>query len=190
MCLEVLSDSANRTGRGVFMSANKRREDILGALSENPVSASSLATKFGVSRQVIVSDIALLRASGHPVISTPKGYVTDIQEKKGGILKVIMCKHLNEGLAEELFTIVDNGATVMDVIVEHSVYGQIQLNLNLSSRYECEEFLKNLRESNSSPLAGLTEGIHFHTILCPNEECYERIVVELKRQGILTEEKI
>lgn len=173
------------------MSANKRRADILEILNGNPVSASTLAVRFGVSRQVIVSDIALLRASGHRVISTPKGYVIDImQEKKEGILKVIMCRHLNEGLEEELFTIVDNGATVIDVIVEHSVYGQIQLNLNLSSRYDCEEFLKNLRESNSSPLAGLTDGVHFHTILCPDEECYERIIADLKKQGILTEEKI
>jgi len=172
------------------MSGNKRRADILEILNESPVSASTLAVKFGVSRQVVVSDIALLRASGHRIISTPKGYVMDIQEKKEGILKVIMCRHLNEGLEEELFTIVDNGATVIDVIVEHSVYGQIQLNLNLSSRYDCEEFLKNLKESNSSPLAGLTDGVHFHTILCPDEECYQRIVADLKKQGILTEEKI
>lgn len=188
MYLGDSKDSVNR--KDIFMNGNERRQEILGILNKNPVSASSLAAKLGVSRQVIVSDIALLRASGHPVVSTPRGYVIDEGGRRKGVLKVITCRHLHEGLEDELFTIIDHGATVLDVIVEHSVYGQIQLNLNLSSRYDCEEFLKNLRESNAAPLAELTDGVHFHTILCPDEQCYERIVEDLRKQGIFIEEKI
>ena len=116
MYLGDSKDSANR--KDIFMNGNERRQEILGILNKNPVSASSLAAKLGVSRQVIVSDIALLRASGHPVVSTPRGYVIDEGGRRKGVLKVITCRHLQEGLEDELFTIVDHGATVLDVIVD------------------------------------------------------------------------
>lgn len=169
------------------MTGNERRQAVLESLSSRAISASALAGKFAVSRQIIVSDIALLRAAGHPVTSTPRGYVLSAKEAQIGIHKVIMCRHLNEGIEDELYTIVDNGATVLDVIVEHSVYGQIQIDLDISSRYECDEFLKKLRASFAAPLAGLTGGVHFHTILCPDEQCYERVLEVLRKKGILVE---
>lgn len=169
------------------MNGNERRNAILDKLGKKPVSASFLASLFTVSRQVIVSDIALLRAAGNPIESTPRGYVMNVDNEKKGILKVIVCKHLNEGIEDEIYTIVDNGARMLDVIVEHSVYGQIQINLDISSRYDCDEFLKKLKNSTASPLAELTSGVHFHTILCPDEKCYTRILEALKAKGILLE---
>lgn len=169
------------------MTGNERRAMILDNLSSKPVSASALAAKFEVSRQVIVSDIALLRASGCPITSTPRGYVVDSKLERRGIHKVIMCRHLNDGIEDEIYTIVDNGATILDVIVEHSVYGQIQIDLDISSRYECDEFLKKLKASSAAPLAELTMGVHFHTILCPDEECYERVIAALRKKHILVE---
>lgn len=170
------------------MTGNDRREYILSKLCEKPLSASSLATEFSVSRQIIVSDIALLRAAGNPIESTPRGYVIKHKEAKSGIIKVVMCRHLNEGVEDELYTIVDNGAKILDVIVEHDVYGQIQINLEIASRYDCDELLRKLKESKASPLAGLTSGVHFHTILCPDEICYKRIISTLKEKSILFEE--
>ena len=48
------------------MNAAQRRECILTRLSgaQNPVSASALAAELGVSRQIVVGDVALLRAGG------------------------------------------------------------------------------------------------------------------------------
>lgn len=170
------------------MTGNERRDYILKKLGEKPVSASSLATEFSVSRQIIVSDIALLRAGGNPIESTPRGYVIKQKEDKKGIIKVIMCKHLKEGVEDEIYTIIDNGAKILDVIVEHDVYGQIQINLDIASRYECDEFLRKLKKSAASPLAGLTSGVHFHTILCPDETCYKRVIEILREKKILFEE--
>lgn len=169
------------------MSGTERRDEVLKKLGKKPISASSLAAIFSVSRQIIVSDIALLRAAGESIESTPRGYILNKDEKQG-LIKVIMCKHLNDGVEDEIYTVVDNGAEIIDVIVEHSVYGQIQINLNLASRYDCDEFLKKLQKSAVTPLAGLTSGVHFHTILCPSEECYDRIIEKLKKKQILIEE--
>lgn len=170
------------------MTGNERRDYILSKLCENPVSASSLAAEFSVSRQIIVSDIALLRAAGNPIESTPRGYVIKKKEDRSGIIKVIMCRHLNEGVEDELYTIIDNGAKILDVIVEHDVYGQIQINLDIASRYDCDQLLRKLKKSAASPLAGLTSGVHFHTILCPDESCYKRILEVLREKKILFEE--
>ena len=56
------------------MNTIDRREDIVRRLtiSAEPISASSLAAAYGVSRQIIVGDIALLRASGEKISSTPR----------------------------------------------------------------------------------------------------------------------
>ena len=59
------------------MQREKRKDNIIQKLqsTDSPVSASSLAKEFGVSRQIIVGDIAILRAEGHDISSTPRGYV-------------------------------------------------------------------------------------------------------------------
>ena len=56
------------------MHAKERREAILSRLEQacDPVSATALAGALSVSRQVIVGDIALLRASGAPIAATPE----------------------------------------------------------------------------------------------------------------------
>ena len=67
------------------MTADRRRKDILDMLhrASAPVSASALAARLSVSRQVIVGDIALLRAAGAPVFATPRGYVLTEKENSG-----------------------------------------------------------------------------------------------------------
>ena len=61
------------------MNAKERRQAILEQLkrAEKPVSATALARQYGVSRQIIVGDVALLRAGGEPISATPRGYVLD-----------------------------------------------------------------------------------------------------------------
>lgn len=57
------------------MSGEERREKIFNAIRESkePISASSLASEYGVSRQVIVQDIALLKSTAiHHLVSPSK----------------------------------------------------------------------------------------------------------------------
>lgn len=170
------------------MDANERRDNILKHLGSAPISATALAQKFGVSRQVIVGDMAILRASGMNIVSTPRGYIFEENAQKSSNLYVIACKHKEDLLKDELFAIVDHGASVIDVIVEHAVYGQIQCPLRLSSRYDCEKFIEKIRETTSSPLCDLTNGVHFHTISCPNDECFARVKIILKKLNILIDD--
>lgn len=170
------------------LTAEKRRAALIEQLSAAgaPVSASALAARFSVSRQVIVGDIALLRASGADISATPRGYVMD--RARQGSSYTIACVHSREDTAKELNIMVDNGCTVVDVIVEHPIYGQISGRLDLSSRYDVAQFVEKLSHEDSPPLSSLTGGVHLHTVLCPDRAAYERVLEELKKEGLLFSE--
>ncbi|HCJ14927.1 MAG TPA: transcription repressor NadR [Erysipelotrichaceae bacterium] len=162
----------------------ERKEQVLNDISEatKPISAKSLATKYGISRQIIVGDVALLRAAGYNIMATPRGYILD---DEGGLRKKIAVKHDREAIEEELNIIVDQGGRIEDVIVEHPVYGEIKGNLHISSRYDVKKFMEKLNSSHAAPLSELTDGIHLHTIVYEDQDMIERIERELERAGYL-----
>ena len=168
------------------MNSSKRRETVLQLIkeSESPISASALANMTQVSRQLIVGDVALLRAQGHKIIATPRGYLSD-DEVERGITKTLAIIHEPEEILDEFYTIVDLGGTIKDVIVEHPVYGQIVAQLHVSNRYEADQFYQKIQQMHAKPLSNLTNGLHLHTISCPNEECYQRIEQALGQKGYL-----
>lgn len=170
------------------MHGDDRRTTILNLLHEisGPVSATALARELSVSRQVIVGDIALLRASGVNISATPRGYV--ILKENGGLLRTIACQHTSAQIAEELNIIVDQGCTVVDVVVEHPVYGQLTGPLQVSNRYEVEQFVLRVESEQAQPLSRLTDGIHLHTISCPDEAAFIRVCANLRQHGFLLEE--
>lgn len=167
------------------MEAASRRQAILNRLrtTDRPVSASALAAGLNVSRQIIVGDIALLRAGGAEISATPRGYV--LPRATDGITRTIACRHTLAQTGQELDILVDNGCTVLDVIVEHPVYGQLTGQLQISSRYDVEQFLARIRDSDAAPLSMLTGGLHLHTLCCPNEDAYTRACAALKAAGLL-----
>mgnify|MGYP002543223580 CR=1 FL=1 len=167
------------------MEAASRRQAILDRLrtADRPVSASALAVGLNVSRQIIVGDIALLRAGGAEISATPRGYV--LPRATDGITRTIACRHTLAQTGQELDILVDNGCTVLDVIVEHPVYGQLTGQLQISSRYDVEQFLARIRDSDAAPLSMLTGGLHLHTLCCPNEDAYTRACAALKAAGLL-----
>lgn len=167
------------------MEAASRRQAILDRLrsADRPVSASALAAGLNVSRQIIVGDIALLRAGGAEISATPRGYV--LPQATDGITRTIACRHTLAQTGQELDILVDNGCTVLDVIVEHPVYGQLTGQLQISSRYDVEQFLVRIRDSDAAPLSMLTGGLHLHTLCCPNEDAYTRACAALKAAGLL-----
>lgn len=168
------------------MNAEERRELIKNKLKNNegPIVARNLASSFDVSRQVIVGDIALLRAAGVDIHSTPKGYVMRKAQKEGVTTQLVF-NHLPEETKEELYTIVDNGGEVIDVLVEHPIYGIISGELNVSNRVEADEFLDKVKEYDNVLLSNLTEGIHTHTIYAKNESLLRRIEEVLSEKGFL-----
>ncbi len=170
------------------MKNEQRRTKILDRLnnSELPISASAFAKVFSVTRQIIVADIALLRAAGYPIRAEHKGYILE-KPDNNGILKRIVVKHGANEVTEELYTVVDNGGKIIDVIVEHSVYGKISAELNLSSRYEIDLFVKKIASEGVTPLSLLTDGLHIHTIAVKDEEAFERIVEKLSALHVLVE---
>ncbi len=170
------------------MDAETRRAAILRRLEteESPVSASTLAGEFSVSRQIIVGDVALLRAGGADISATPRGYV--LSRSVQGILRTVACRHGLDGTRGELYILVDNGCSVLDVVVEHAVYGQLVGQLQLSSRYDVDQFMERLLHEGNKPLSTLTEGIHLHTLRCPDEAADERAREALRRAGYLLED--
>lgn len=162
-----------------------RKEEIIKVISksEKPISASKLASQFGVSRQIIVGDIALLRAKGYKITATPRGYILDNMQQKNTY--TIAVKHNGDQMGDEMYTIVDLGGYIIDVIVEHPVYGQLIGDLHVSSRYDVDQFLKKIEKNNASPLSQLTNGIHLHTLQCNSDEVYHRIEKALDEKGYL-----
>ena len=167
------------------MNAKERREKILARLAsaDEAISASRLAADFSVSRQIIVGDVALLRAAGHEILATPHGYICE--RARSGVVCQVACRHDAVQMQEELNAIVDQGCTVLDVIVSHPIYGQLTGPLHLSSRYDVARFIARLAEEEALPLSRLTEGIHLHTLSCPDEPAFLRVKDTLRGLGIL-----
>ena len=170
------------------MNSEQRREKIIFELQESakPISATCFANEFSVTRQIIVADIALLRASGYPIRAEHKGYVLEKSDRHD-MLKRLVVKHDKNEVKDELYTIVDNGGKVIDVIVQHSIYGKIVAELNLSSRYDVDRFVARVNETGAKPLSFLTEGLHIHTVAVRDEESFQSIVHQLMELQFLLE---
>lgn len=169
-----------------MMDSEARREYIMEALgkSEKAVTGTALARQCHVSRQIIVGDVAILRAQGIEIISTPRGYQL-IAGRKGTVRRVFVCRHGWEQTEDELLAIVDNGGVVRNVCVEHEVYGTLEAALNLHSRRDVLQYMKHMEKSHASLLSKISGGIHTHLVEAATEEDMEAIVQALQHLGIL-----
>lgn len=168
------------------MTGSERREYIINKMKEStmPVSGKVLAQECGVSRQIIVQDIALIRASGYELVSTNRGYILNQPKCVSRIIKV---HHTNEQMEDELLSIVDLGGTVVNVMVNHRVYGQMEAKIGINSRRKAASFLEDIRSGKSSPLNNITSGYHYHKIEADTEETLDLIENMLKEKGFWTE---
>lgn len=168
------------------MNGAERRKKLLSLMrsSSVPLSGGRLGRETGVSRQVIVQDIALLRAEGHSVIATARGYLLDEPKQTERLFKVF---HTDEQTEEELRTIVDLGGCVVDVMVNHRVYGKMSAVLQLQNRRDIQIFMRELREGRSAPLKNITSGYHFHHVTAESEEVLDEIEEALREKGLLAE---
>ena len=168
----------------------ERRTLLLNHLkcSNQAFTGSQLAKLTNVSRQVIVNDMNLLKARNEPIIATSQGYLYINKDESSTLFeRKIVSVHPPEKTEEELFTIVDCGATVKNVIVEHPVYGEITANLHVSNRLEVEHFLQQVQETNAQLLSALTDGTHLHVISAASEETLDTVIEQLHKKGFLLE---
>lgn len=168
------------------MEGKERRDKIIELLKsyKEPISGSELAKQLGVSRQVIVQDIALLRAVNKNILSTTKGYILYYQEKEK-VNRCFLVKHSTEEIEEELCTIVDFGGKILDVIVSHDIYGEIATDLIISTRQDVYDFVHKVKTKRTVPLKELTAGVHLHTVEANSEEVLDRIEQALREKKYL-----
>ena len=166
------------------MNGEERRSQILQILTDStkPVAGTLLAQRLNVSRQVIVQDIALLRANGTAIFSTNKGYLLQEEKECSRVFKVI---HADDEVEEELSAIVDLGGIVKDVFVYHKVYGVIKANLNIKSRRDVKKYMEDITSGKSTNLLNLTSNYHYHTITAEDEQTLDLIQDELNKKGFL-----
>lgn len=164
-----------------------RRQAIIEYLEHKttPTNGAELARQFNVSRQVIVQDIALLRAENSNIMSTNKGYMLFCPQEKSGHTAIITVRHSAEDTLEEMRSILDYGGSMLDVFIDHDLYGQIRADLLIQNLQDAEEFCAKMRHSNSRPLKVLTDECHYHTIIAPSEKALDMIKKDLKEKNFL-----
>ncbi len=177
------------------MKATQRRDLLIQTLNQatTPLKATSLAKEFGVSRQIIVGDVAILRASHYDIIATNQGYLladkaTSVDDSR--FRGKIVCQHLADQAIEELTIIINHGGFVENVEVDHPYYGIIKANLQIKNHEDIKEFQTAMDKSTGTMLSSLTNGIHLHTITTSDEATFEDIKADLKAVGILLDESI
>ena len=170
------------------MTGVERREKLLSMLakSKEPIAGAEMAKRLSVSRQVIVQDIALLRAADNNIVSTNRGYVL---LKPGKCERIFKVRHTAEEIEKELQIIVDNGGRILDVFVYHKVYGVVRAELNIGSRKDVSEFLDELKKGHSTLLKNITSEYHYHTVSASSAERLDFIQTELQKRGFLAKLK-
>jgi len=166
----------------------ERRARVLELLrdAERPLTGAELAEQLGVSRQIIVQDIAVLRAAGEEILATPRGYC--LLPHIGPAPRVVVAvRHTREQTEDELTILVDLGVEVVDVIVEHAMYGELRASLRIASREDVRQFMAQLEETGARLLCELTGGLHLHTLEARRPELLERARQALAEHGYLVE---
>ena len=167
------------------MNSIERRDCIIKLLleSKEPLKGSTIAKKYSVTRQVIVRDIAILRAKGKNIIATPDGYIINANQNKARA--IIAVTHTEEEMFNELSIVIKYGGTIEDVIVEHPLYGEIKGMLMIKNYNELNKFIQKYKEQRAKLLSALTNGVHLHTIAAENQNDINLIISELKKHNFI-----
>ncbi|MNN03498.1 putative transcription repressor NiaR [compost metagenome] len=167
------------------MNSLIRRKEIISHIAKisRPIKGVELANIFGVTRQVIVKDIAIIRAAGVNIIATPEGYMITKEESR--YKKVLALFHKEEEMVSELEIVIKFGGIIEDVIIEHPIYGEIKANLMIRNLNDLDNFIDLYKKNKARPLSALTEGIHLHTISTDNEKDMQLIIENLEKAGYI-----
>ncbi|MBQ3048714.1 MAG: transcription repressor NadR [Oscillospiraceae bacterium] len=169
------------------MKADERRKEIITLLmaKDGAVSGGELSERLNTSRQIIVQDIAILRAAGYEILSTHQGYVV---KNTPLIERVFKLRHTSDQTEDELTCIVNLGGTVVDVFVWHKVYGKVEANMNIFSQHSIDKFMEGIKSGKSTELMNITSGYHYHTVRAESKEVLDRIEAALEERGYIVPE--
>ena len=164
-----------------------RKDQLVDILtnSPEPMAGRELAERLGVSRQVVVQDVAVLRARGVEVLATSRGYMLLQEPAPHARRAVLATKHTPGETEEELFILVDHGVKVLNVLVEHPLYGELRGNLMLQSRMDVRRFLERVELVGAALLSVLTDGVHLHTVEYHDPADFEAALACLSQKGYL-----
>ena len=167
----------------------QRKEKLLELLKQSSVAINgqALAEHFHVTRQIIVQEIALLRADGAPILSTNRGDLYKGADDIPTFHRLFKIKHGVEDMEAELLAIVDNGGRVQNILIEHPVYGEIQTYLKLTCRRDVQHFLQQVASCAFRPLSELTDGVHYHLIQADSQQDLDYVETALRDLGFLLE---
>jgi transcriptional regulator of NAD metabolism len=166
-----------------------RRARIVRLLREGrrSITGSELSTALGVSRQAIVNDMAILRAAGEPIDGGPQGYRWH-GEQPSGVLATLACRHDREGCQKELEVLVAHGVAVLDVVVDHQLYGEVRADMNVSTHRDVQRYMEVLHTSDVEPLSALTGGVHTHHVRAPDDVALGSARSDLANLGFLLDD--
>lgn len=169
------------------MDGERRRELIIEMLETEmePISGSEFAKRLGVSRQVVVQDMALLRAGNKNILATNKGYIYFNPSPKKRYQRCVKVCHDTEAIRDEFYIVLDAGAKVLDVTVEHAIYGSISVDLLIENLQDADEFVRRIEMGDTRPLKELTGNVHFHTLEAESEEALDKAEAGLRLKGYL-----
>ncbi|QTA37937.1 transcription repressor NadR [Thermosipho ferrireducens] len=156
--------------------------------ARGPVKGKVLAEKLGVSRQIIVQDISSLKVKGYKIFSTRDGYI--LEKDENTVRKMVAVKHTADEIYDELFSIVNAGGKIIDVIVEHPIYGEITGRIDIGSSDDIAKFMSLLKSTGATPLLELSGGIHIHTIEAPDESTMKKVLKAIQKYLIVGGEEI
>ncbi len=172
-------------------ASDARRTGLVAILRREPepVTGSELSSQLGVSRQAIVNDVAILRASGEEIVGSPQGYF--LGKRDPGRFEpnaLVACVHDDEGARREMEILVDHGISVLDVVVEHPVYGEVRGNMMIASRADVDRYMELFLEGGVPALSSLTAGVHLHGVHAPSPDALDAAKRALRAEGLLLED--
>lgn len=170
------------------MDTIERRQQILKLLRQaaRPLTGAELSARLQVSRQVIVQDVAVLRAAGEEILSSPQGYYFYHPGSETHRAVVAVC-HPPEQTEAELIALVDVGVEIVDVIIDHPLYGEQRGTLHLASREDVRQFMGRWTTTGARLLCELTGGLHLHTLEARRPEQLDQARKVLRERGYLVE---
>lgn len=172
------------------VNGDQRRQAIVEQLkkAKGPVTGNELARQMEVSRQVIVSDVTLLKAINEPILATSQGYLYLPPAPAPKISRTIVCRHTPEQSEQEMLMIVNEGASIKNVSIEHPVYGDLTASMMIHNAHDVRSFLDKIQHTEASFLSELTGGVHLHEIEAENESIIRSVEHKLFQAGILVKD--
>lgn len=116
-------------------------------------------------------------------MATPDGYI--VNRNDGKVKTIIAVKHKESEMFDEMSTVIKYGGVIEDVIVEHSLYGEIKGVLMVKNLNELNKFIAKYSSQEGRLLSVLTNGVHLHTISAETSEDIEAIISELKAKNFI-----